>query len=97
MIAIGNRDTHYLPWRLGRDEFGLLLPETDYAAAQVVARELEAAVAALQIPHGFEGAGEWASITIGVGTQVADDEADASGFVDHADQMLYAAKRKKHG
>ncbi|MDI1253007.1 sensor domain-containing diguanylate cyclase [Thermomonas sp.] len=80
--------------RLGGDEFGLLLPDTDAATAQALARELEAAVTALQIPHGFDDAGEWVSISIGVDTQVAGDANDASGFVDHTNRMLYAAKRK---
>lgn len=83
--------------RVGGDEFGLLLPETDASTAQAVAQELALAVASLQIPHGFDGAGEWVGITIGVGTQVAGDAADASGFVDQADRMLYAAKRNKPG
>lgn len=80
--------------RLGGDEFGLLLPDTDASTAQALAKELEAAVTALQIPHGFDGTGEWVSISIGVDTQVAGDANDASGFVDDADRRLYAAKRK---
>jgi diguanylate cyclase (GGDEF)-like protein/PAS domain S-box-containing protein len=80
--------------RLGGDEFGLLLPDTNASTAQALARELEAAVTALQIAHGFDGAGEWVSISIGVDTQVAGDANNTSGFVDHADRMLYAAKRK---
>lgn len=82
--------------RLGGDEFGLLLPEIDAPMAQIMAHELAAAVASLQIPHGFDGAGESVSVTIGVGTQVAGDTADATSFVDHTDRMLYAAKREKH-
>jgi len=83
--------------RVGGDEFALLLPETDEATAQAVARELAVAVAALQIPHGVEAAGEWLSASIGVGTQVAGEEEDATGFVERADQMLYAAKRSGRG
>jgi len=83
--------------RVGGDEFALLLPDTDEATAQAVARKLAEAVAALQIPHGVEGAGEWLSASIGAGTQVAGEAKDASGFVDHTDQMLYAAKRSGRG
>ncbi len=80
--------------RLGGDEFGLLLPDTDSATAQTVASDLAEAVRALHIAHGFEQAGEWVSTTIGVATQIAGDEPDASGFVDAADQSLYVEKRR---
>jgi diguanylate cyclase (GGDEF)-like protein/PAS domain S-box-containing protein len=83
--------------RFGGDEFSLLLPETDEATAHTLARDFAEAVAEMRIPHGRSGAGEWVSVSIGVGTRSAGDPDDAGAFVQVVDQALYAAKRHGRG
>lgn len=74
--------------RLGGEEFGLLLPETDAAQAVAVANRLRAAVEELHL------GGLPAPITISIGISqflAAENTVDAA--LSRADQALYAAKR----
>lgn len=79
--------------RFGGEEFILLLPETGAAAAASLAEECMAQVAALRIAHGGQGAGEFVTASLGVGTAQVDAEATARDFLKAVDGCLYAAKR----
>ena len=73
--------------RIGGDEFAVLLPETDCAAAAQIARRVEDAIDA----HARE-AGWPAGISLGVGVS----DADGTGMDDlmrRADARMYGAKR----
>jgi diguanylate cyclase (GGDEF)-like protein len=76
-------------YRMGGDEFALLLPNCDADGAEVVANHLLAS--ALSGNHGRSGA---FSITIGV-SAYPDPSADRHQVIHHADAALYAGKR--HG
>jgi len=75
--------------RLGGEEFGILLPETDLAGAQVSAERLRAAIRGLA----FEASGQTfgVSVSIGVAALAAGDDTFAS-LMARADAVLYEAK-----
>jgi diguanylate cyclase (GGDEF)-like protein len=77
--------------RYGGEEFAVLLPNTDLAGAMVVARQLCAAVVALQEAH---RASEYGVVTISAGVTacVPDGAVAMSSLLAEADRALYAAK-----
>lgn len=78
-----------LSGRLGGEEFGLLLPETDLAGALDLAERLRFAVATTQVSSG--GRPLSATISIGVAAMSGDDISVDTLFA-RADAALYRAK-----
>ncbi len=79
-----------LPARLGGEEFGVLLPDTDERAALLAAERLRAAVAVCPIVH--EDA--TLAVTASVGVACCPGHADTGeGLLRAADRALYQAKR----
>ena len=77
--------------RLGGEEFGILLPETDAAQARQVADRLRVAVSAARV-HQPDGGPVQITTSVGVATfRGVDSEFDA--VLSRADRALYAAKR----
>lgn len=74
--------------RTGGDEFAVLLPSSNAAAAEDVAREILAAVAE---PLFFEGA--QMQVTASIGLARLEDCADEESALRQSDVALYAAKR----
>jgi len=74
--------------RIGGEEFGLLLPETEAAQAELVAERLRRQVAQsplAEVSH---------SATVSIGVATSDESmAGISDLIRAADQALYAAKR----
>lgn len=77
--------------RLGGEEFLVILPYTDEAAAAAVAERLRRVVAAWRGQH--EGAELSVKLSIGV-AEAGPGERDAMRLVGRADDALYAAKRQ---
>ena len=78
-------------YRYGGEEFAVLLPERDFAAARGVAERVRQGVEGLKIP--LEGGGKVA-VTVSVGIAICpDDGASAQKLVAAADAALYEAKR----
>jgi diguanylate cyclase (GGDEF)-like protein len=77
--------------RFGGEEFVVVLPETDGAAAAVVAAAIHAAVRGLAIEH---NGSEHGVITVSIGVACTDTEevTDALGLIKVADQAVYRAK-----
>ncbi len=72
--------------RYGGEEFALLLPDTDYAGAMVLAERLRRAVAG--------GGWEKRPVTVSVGVAtLTPDTAAAAALVKEADQALYRSKQ----
>ncbi|TFW16597.1 sensor domain-containing diguanylate cyclase [Duganella callida] len=78
--------------RLGGEEFVLLLPATDEAAARNVAERCRKLLAQKEIPHARSGVGRLVTISMGVGTIVPGADDDAHVFLDRVDRRLYHAK-----
>ena len=74
-----------LLFRIGGEEFAVLLPETDQSAAMQVAEKLRSAIAARPL-HGDRTV----TISIGVGELHADEESH--GLLKRCDDALYQAK-----
>lgn len=81
--------------RIGGDEFGVILPMTDRAGANVVASKVLAAVAAAQVAY----EGRTLSVTASAGMAVvapsaAFSEEEVTRLLQRADLALYAAKKR---
>ena len=76
--------------RMGGEEFALLLPGADAAAAAIYAERLRASVEAT--PLDIDGARVAITVSIGIASMVATD-GDADAALIRADKALYAAKQ----
>lgn len=81
--------------RYGGEEFVVILPQTDYKGAAIVAKRIRRAVLDLAIPHAATGT-SYATVTISIGgySHIPQDQTDPWTFVEEADQMLYLAKQQ---
>ncbi|MEZ6070347.1 MAG: diguanylate cyclase [Pirellulales bacterium] len=75
--------------RYGGEEFCVLLPETDEAAAAIWAERARAAIAALRVPHGEKVIHTSASLGV---AQRLNDMPTVEAAIDAADQCLLYAK-----
>lgn len=73
--------------RMGGDEFGVLLPETDGPAARIVAGKLRAAVSGVVVAHGAR-----VTASIGAVTSLVPPES-VEALIGIADRLMYGAKR----
>jgi diguanylate cyclase (GGDEF)-like protein/PAS domain S-box-containing protein len=78
--------------RYGGEEFAMVLPNTDLQGATRVAKELKAAVEALQIPHRASPVSPFITLSFGVAARIPADNTQAKLLVDQADKALYNAK-----
>ncbi|AEF84446.1 response regulator receiver modulated diguanylate cyclase [Treponema primitia ZAS-2] len=89
--AAAKRSTD-LAARLGGEEFGILLPDTDMKAALVVAEKIRSAVEAARVPTADGKTITTATISIGAVSLVPDDTHKVEEFLSTADGRLYTAK-----
>jgi diguanylate cyclase (GGDEF)-like protein len=78
--------------RYGGEEFVVLLPETDFSGALLVASKLRNAVNDLAIPHCSSGSAGHVTMSLGVSTGFCVHGRPAASFLTTADEQLYAAK-----
>jgi diguanylate cyclase (GGDEF)-like protein len=77
--------------RWGGEEFVVIAPETDTAAAAVLATKMQQAVSELEIPGRGSQPKGFVSVSIGVAT-LGKHADGASGLIAQADRALYKAK-----
>lgn len=85
------RPSDYL-FRLGGEEFGVLISESDESSSAELARDLCRALKEREIAHASSDVHEYVTISIGVVCCVADEALDAEILLSRADDMLYRAK-----
>jgi len=79
-------------FRLGGEEFGVLLTQTDESNSAKLARDIGDAIRAREIKHSASKVNEFLTISIGVVCCVADDALNEDILLTRADEMLYEAK-----
>ncbi len=79
-------------FRLGGEEFGVLMSETDESNSAQLARGICDAIRARELKHENSKAGEFVTISIGVVCCVADEALHDEILISRADEMLYEAK-----
>jgi len=80
--------------RYGGEEFAVVLPQTDLQGATRVAKEIKAAVDALQIPHEASRIKPFITLSFGVAAFIPEGEMLAKRLVEEADVALYKAKAR---
>ena len=78
--------------RFGGEEFAVLLPETDIAAATLMGERLREQIAALRIPHAPKQKYEQVTISVGCASVLPGESLKPPDLLDAADRNLYAAK-----
>lgn len=79
--------------RFGGEEFVLVLPATDEAAARHVSEHCRQAIFKAQIPHAASAVGQLLTVSQGVGTVIPSSADTLIGFIDAVDRRLYRAKQ----
>lgn len=79
--------------RFGGEEFAMLLPDTDLAGAEHVARAVHDALAAANIRHGHSGHGR-VTVSIGAAACQPRHTRGVADLLSGADAALYRAKRQ---
>ncbi|MCF6309028.1 MAG: diguanylate cyclase [Sulfurimonas sp.] len=79
-------------FRLGGEEFGVLLTETAESNSSVIARNICDFVRAREIKHENSKVSEFVTISIGVACCIADEALNEEVLITRADEMLYKAK-----
>ncbi|MDR1573184.1 MAG: diguanylate cyclase [Clostridiales Family XIII bacterium] len=78
--------------RLGGEEFGVLLPDTDLVGALDIAERIRRGVEAARIPTADGRASTSATVSIGAVSAVPSEKDDLRDFIEKADENLYRAK-----
>jgi diguanylate cyclase len=78
-----------VPGRYGGEEFGIVLPETPAAGAEVIAERVRKRIEGTALAR----PGIRATVSIGI-AQLEADDADYGAWIAHADRALYAAKER---
>jgi diguanylate cyclase (GGDEF)-like protein len=80
--------------RYGGEEFVIVLPNTITEGAQQVAKEIQATMLQLAIPHEYSLIGDSISLSLGVSTSIPNNGLSVSELINRADQALYQAKQQ---
>jgi diguanylate cyclase (GGDEF)-like protein/PAS domain S-box-containing protein len=80
--------------RFGGEEFVLILPETDAAAAQKVAERCRTMILDARIPHDRSGSSRVLTVSLGVGSIIPAQGDEPHVFIHEVDRHLYRAKQQ---
>ena len=78
-----------VPGRYGGEEFGILLPDTPAAGAEVIAERIRKRIEGAALAK----SGVRATVSIGI-AELAPEDVDYGVWISHADRALYAAKER---
>jgi diguanylate cyclase (GGDEF)-like protein len=93
-LRLGLLRTTDLAARFGGDEFACILPETDAAGAENVARTLHASIDRLVIRHVHLAAGGIVTVSMGIATAIPTAGTQVLSLIEAADNCLYDAKNE---
>jgi diguanylate cyclase (GGDEF)-like protein len=79
-------------FRLGGEEFGVLMSDTDETHSARLARDICDAVSARELKHEKSSVSEFVTVSIGVVCCIADEALQDEVLISRADEMLYVAK-----
>ncbi|MCK9473904.1 diguanylate cyclase [Sulfurimonas sp.] len=79
-------------FRLGGEEFGILLTEVTELNSEIIAQAICDAIKARKIKHEGSKIDEFLTVSIGVASCIADEALDDEVLISKADEMLYHAK-----
>jgi len=79
-------------FRLGGEEFGVLLTETPESNSAAIARKIGDSIREREIKHENSKVHEYLTISIGVACCIADEALDEELLMTKADEMLYKSK-----
>ncbi len=80
-------------FRLGGEEFGVLVTDTDESNSAKLARDICDAIRGRELKHEKSTVNEFVTISIGVVCCMADDALNDEILISRADEMLYEAKK----
>jgi len=84
-----------MPFRYGGEEFTVILPDTNYEDAIIVAERIRKAVAQnVFYPFTLDGQRDVVSKTVSIGITEFHSQDDMKSFVKRADNALYKAKKQ---
>ena len=78
--------------RYGGEEFAIILPNTDLAGSQKVAKKVQQAIRELQLPHNQSQTSKFVTISIGISSQIPEQDKLLEDLIRTTDQALYTAK-----
>ena len=79
-------------FRLGGEEFGVLLTETAESNSAVIARKIGDKIRDREIKHEQSSVNEYLTISIGIACCIADEALNEEILMTRADEMLYKSK-----
>lgn len=80
--------------RYGGEEFALVLYDATRQHAELVARQIQAGIEALDIPNPTSSSGKRLTVSIGIACVIPTSNRSHYGFIQLADEALYAAKER---
>jgi len=86
-----NRPSDFV-FRLGGEEFGVLLSETSESDSAMVAANICDLIRGVKIEHKGSRVNKFLTVSIGVACCIADEALDEEVLISRADEMLYGAK-----
>lgn len=79
-------------FRLGGEEFGVLITDTNAQDSAVLAQKICTEVESNQIPHAKSKSSSYLTISIGIVSCIADESLNEEEIIKQADKKLYEAK-----
>lgn len=79
--------------RYGGEEFAFILPNTDLKGAAHIAKDIQAAVQRLDLPHTSSTTGDQVTLSLGVASMIPHQDVAPVQLIESADRVLYTAKK----